>query len=85
MFEDSLPTEKLKLYRKGFHNENGVVSKFDYEYEVIEFDNKMPLNEEQKHFYESVANKTKPLTDGVHAYEVLKILVEASENLKKGY
>lgn len=83
VFEDSLPAEKLKLYKKGFHTENGVVAKFDHEYEVVEFENKMPLNEEQKHFYDAVINDTKPLTDGIHAYEVLKILVEATEALKK--
>lgn len=82
VFEDSLPDEKLKLYKKGFHNEDGVLSKFDHEYEVIEFDKKMPLNEEQLHFYNAVQNDERPITDGVHAYEVLKILVDATESLK---
>jgi len=83
VFEDSLPDEKLKLFRKGFRNEDGVVAKFDYEYEVVEFDKKMPLAEEHLHFYDCVARNKKPLTDGVHAYEVLKILVDATNSLKK--
>jgi len=83
VFEDSLPSEKLKLYKKGFRNDDGVLAKFDYKYEVIDFENKMPLGEEQIHFYNAVINNTKPLTDGVHAYEVLNILVEATKALKK--
>lgn len=82
VFEDSLKTEKLKFFPKGFKEVNGVIEKFDADYEVIEFDNIMPLAEEQKHFYESIENNTTPRTDGKHALEVLEILSKATEQIK---
>lgn len=81
VFEDSLPAEKLKFYKKGFQKVEGVLEKFDFDYEVVEFANKMPLEEEQKHFFDCVINNKTPLTDGKHALEVLKILEESQKNL----
>lgn len=83
VFEDSLKTEKLKFFPKGFKEVDGVIEKFDADYEVIEFENKMPLTEEQKHFYLSIENNTTPRTDGKHALEVLEILDEATKKLKE--
>jgi len=82
VFEDSAKTEKLKFYKKGFQSVNGSIEKFDSDYEVVDFENKMPLTEEHKHFYDSVLNNTTPLTDGRHAFEVLKILEQATNSLK---
>ena len=82
VFEDSLKTEKLKFYKKGFENKDGVIEKFDADYEVIEFESKMPLAEEQIHFYESIENNTTPRTDGKHALEVLEILSIATKRIK---
>ena len=81
VFEDSLEKEKLKFYKKGFQKVEGVLEKFDFDYEVVEIDNKMPLAEEQKHFFDCVENKNEPLTDGKHAVEVLRILEESQKNL----
>jgi UDP-2-acetamido-3-amino-2,3-dideoxy-glucuronate N-acetyltransferase len=81
VFEDSAKSEKLKLYHKGFVNEEGKIEKFDADYEVVEIENKMPLTEEQIHFYKSIVNDTTPRTDGQHALEVLRILSEASIKL----
>jgi len=83
VFEDSLKNEKLKFYKKGFEFKNGSIEKFESEYEVIEFPNKMPLQEEHLHFYDCVLNNKQPLTDGKHAWEVLKILEQATASLKK--
>ena len=82
VFEDSASTDKLKLYEKGFKKVNGNFEKFDNEYQVIEFESKMALTEEQIHFYESIQNDTIPRTDGKHAFEVLKILNQATDSLK---
>ena len=82
VFEDSIKTEKLKLYEKGFKKVNGSYEKFDNEYKVIEFENKMPLTEEQLHFYDSIINDTQPRTDGKHAFEVLQVLNKATESLR---
>ena len=81
VFEDSLKTEKLKFYRKGFRVVNGTPEKFDSDYEVICFDEAKPLEEEQKHFINCILNNTQPLTDGRHAVEVLKILEKATESM----
>ncbi|MDD5360615.1 MAG: Gfo/Idh/MocA family oxidoreductase [Ignavibacteria bacterium] len=83
VFEDSLKTEKLKYYRKGFNIIDGEVEKFDSDYEVIPFENKQPLEEEQKHFFDCVINNLTPRTDGHHAKEVLEILEIAQSKLKR--
>jgi UDP-2-acetamido-3-amino-2,3-dideoxy-glucuronate N-acetyltransferase len=83
VFEDSLKKEKLKFYKKGFKEIDGAIEKFDADYEVVEFENTMPLAEEQKHFYESILNNTMPRTDGKHALEVLEILDKATKKLKE--
>jgi len=82
VFEDTLKNEKLKFYKKGFKNIDGAIEKFDSDYEVINFDNVQPLEEEQKHFFDCVINNKKPRTDGISALEVLKILEEAGRVMK---
>ena len=84
VFEDSAPKDKLKFYPKRFNNKNGIIEKFDGEFEVIIHDEKQPLVEEQRHFCESILNDTQPLTDGKHALEVLEILKRAEESMKRG-
>ena len=83
VFEDTLKTEKLKFYKKGFINKNGIIEKFESEYKAVELEEKLPLTEEHLHFYDCVINDKEPLTDGNHAYDVLKILVEATNSLKE--
>jgi UDP-2-acetamido-3-amino-2,3-dideoxy-glucuronate N-acetyltransferase len=74
VFEDSLKNEKLKFYKKGFNVVNGSIEKFESEYEVINFPEKAPLEEEQKHFFDCVINDKTPRTDGEHAKDVLDVL-----------
>ena len=83
VFEDSAPKDKLRYYPKRFSNVSGVISKFDGEYEAIEYDEKQPLMEEQIHFAESIRKNQRPLTDGRHALEVLEILEKAERSLKE--
>jgi UDP-2-acetamido-3-amino-2,3-dideoxy-glucuronate N-acetyltransferase len=82
VFEDSLKTDKLKYFHKGFRNVNGSLQKFDGDFEIVEIENLPPLSEEQKHFFESIIHDRQPLTDGVHALEVLEILEKAQFCLK---
>lgn len=82
VFEDSIKTDKLKFFPKGFTVDGGKVSKFDGEYQSIPFIDAQPLAEEHKHFYKCIAEGTEPLTNGVHALEVLRILEQAQERLK---
>lgn len=81
VFEDSLKSEKLKFYKKGFNVVGDSIEKFESEYEIIEFPDKQALEEEQIHFYNSVLNNTNPKTDGYHARDVLEILENAQTNL----
>jgi UDP-2-acetamido-3-amino-2,3-dideoxy-glucuronate N-acetyltransferase len=83
VFEDSLKTEKLKYYRKGFNLVNGEPEKFESEYEVINFPEKAPLEEEQLHFFDCIVNNKTPRTDGVHAKEVLEVLEIAQNRLNE--
>jgi UDP-2-acetamido-3-amino-2,3-dideoxy-glucuronate N-acetyltransferase len=84
VFEDSAQTEKLKFYPKGFQRVEGMLQKFEGNYEVVPFDAAPPLAEEHRHFYSSVLNNTKPLTDGAHALSVLEILELAQRRLRHG-
>lgn len=81
VFEDTLKENKLKFYKKGFTNTNGIIEKFDSEFENIEFVNNQPLEEEQKHFFKSILTNTKPVSDGQNALDVLEILEKASIQL----
>lgn len=83
VFEDSLKTEKLKFYKKGFNIVDGEIEKFDSDYEVVGYESLQPLEEEQKHFFECVLKGKTPRTDGLHAKEVLEILEKAQSNLRK--
>jgi UDP-2-acetamido-3-amino-2,3-dideoxy-glucuronate N-acetyltransferase len=83
VFEDSLAKDKLKFYPKRFDSINGMIEKFDGEFEVIPYEEREPLAEEQRHFCESIVNDTKPLTDGEHALQVLEILCKAERSMKE--
>ncbi|MGZ8887635.1 MAG: Gfo/Idh/MocA family oxidoreductase, partial [Nitrososphaeraceae archaeon] len=83
VFEDSISQNKLKYYPKGFTKINQQLTKFEGDFETIDFDNLSPLEEEQKHFFDSIINNQEPLTNGTHALEVLKILEEAQKRLHK--
>lgn len=82
VFEDSIKSEKLKFYPKGFRNVDGVLQKFEANYQAISFDETQPLAEEQKHFFSSIENNSSPITDGHHAVEILEILEAAQAKLK---
>jgi UDP-2-acetamido-3-amino-2,3-dideoxy-glucuronate N-acetyltransferase len=84
VFEDSAKIEKLKFYPKGFQRVEGMLQKFEGNYEVVPFDAAQPLAEEHRHFYDSVLHNTTPLTDGAHALSVLKILEQAQRRLRHG-
>lgn len=81
-FEDTLKTEKLKFYKKGFKINDGNIEKFDADFEAVEFGDAQPLAEEQKHFFECILKNLKPRADGRHALEVLEVLERASNKLK---
>ncbi len=81
VFDDVIKEGKLKFYPKGFSVKDGGLEKFESEEEILEIETVQPLAEEQKHFYKSIMENTKPLTDGLHALQVLQILEEAQRKL----
>lgn len=81
VFEDSSPGDKLKFFRKGYSRVNGLLEKFDGEFESVYFEEEEPLAVEQKHFFKCVESGQTPLTGGDHAIEVLEILEEAGRKL----
>ena len=83
VFEDNLKQNKLRFYPNGFQDSNGRYEKFEGDYEVIDYDSSQPLANEQKHFFDAVLQKTKPLSDGQHALEVLDILEKAQSRLRR--
>lgn len=83
VFEDSLPSEKLKLYSKGFVNAKGKIEKFDSGFEAVAIEQSQPLYNEQMEFFNSVLEKRKPLSNGDEALRVLRILFECGNSLLK--
>ncbi len=81
VFDDTVEKDKLKFYRKGFQKTPNGVEKFDGAYEVLPLSECQPLAEEHKHFYNAIINDTQPLTDGLHALEVLEILELATKRM----
>jgi len=58
-----------------------MLTKFEGDFETINFGNHSPLMEEQRHFFNCIINNKEPLTNGNHALDVLKILEEAQKKL----
>ena len=77
-FEDSKEEKPLTLYSKKIDLVNGIPEKIDGPKELIEYNDKMPLEAELEYFI----NTKKPLiSNGENGLDVVKILVEASKQL----
>jgi len=83
VFEDSAPENKLIFYKKGFRKVGDKLEPFNEASEIITYENHPPLMEEQKHFFDCILKGTRPLSDGIHAVEVLHILESAQKGLGK--
>ena len=78
-FEDSAEGKPLTLYSKKIDLVNGIPEKIDGPKEIIEYDDKMPLEAELEYFI----NTKKPLiSNGENGRDVVRILVEASKHLE---
>ena len=82
-FEDSSEGKPLKLYAKKFDIEQGIPEKIDGPVTLIEYEQKMALTEELQYFVDHLDQEKPAISNGQHAYEVIKILVEASKQLEK--
>ena len=60
----------------------GVPEKMDGPIEIIPFEQKIPLTEELLYFTERLGTEKPEIGNGKYALDVIKILVEASEQLE---
>ena len=88
-YDDNEPSEKIKVYDKGvdldFTKEDFYKLKILYrvgDMRAPKLEGHEALTLETSHFVDCVLNRTKPLTDGISALEVVKILVAAQKSLK---
>lgn len=77
IFDDMLPTEKVKVFDKGV-NEGEPLTLRDGEVFSPELDTTEPLKLECQHFLDSINNKTKPVSDGQNGLDVTKVMLEIS-------
>ena len=82
-FEDSDDSKPLKLYSKKYDlRNNGVPEKIDGPVEIIEYKKKMPLTEQLNYFVNNL-DKQINISNGKHAINVTRILVNASNKLQQ--
>ena len=85
LFDDTHPTEKLKLFREYLDFNGKFPIPVKDKFEVIDLDtNKSPLLIECEHFRDCILNKTKPITDGEEGLRVLHVLNKLQESLDCG-
>jgi predicted dehydrogenase len=89
VYDDVAAEEKLKIYDKRVdairHTETYGEFQFAYHYGSVMSPHvrfEEPLRVECRHFLESVANRTAPLTDGVSGTRVVKVIEAAQESLR---
>jgi len=80
-FDDSIEDKPLKLYSKKFKMSEGIPKKFDGPVKNLSYKRKMPLTEELKYFVNHLNGDEINISNGKHAIDVTKILVQASEQL----
>ena len=82
-FEDSLEGKPLKFYSKKYDLISGVPEKIDGPVERISYEKKMPLIAELEYFIEHFNGEKLKIANMYNGLDVIKILVEASKELKK--
>ncbi len=90
VYDDVEPLEKIKIYdarvdRPPHYN---TFAEFTYSYHygdiyVPYVKQEEPLKVETQHFLDSIKNGTKPLTDGHHGMELVRILEASSESIRQ--
>jgi UDP-2-acetamido-3-amino-2,3-dideoxy-glucuronate N-acetyltransferase len=80
-FDDSTKEKEIHFYNKRIDFENGVPVKVEEPDETIEYEKKMPLEEELKYFVEHL-DSTIEINTGENGLEVVRVL-EAVENMIK--
>ncbi len=81
-FEDSLDGSPLKYFDKKVEINNGTPIHIDNDYKEIVYDKKKPLKEELKYFVKQLKSKVINKSNGKHALDVTKILLEANKQIQ---
>ncbi len=84
VFDDTEPTEKLRLYAHEISWREGMPVPVKAEAELVDFDRTEPLRAECLHFLHCVATRERPLTDGQEGLRVLAALSALQESLDRG-
>ena len=84
VFDDVSKDRKLVIYDQGIDWVNGEPTPRKNEGEVVALDAAEPLREEALHFLQSVAQRSRPLTDGASGLQVLQVLQSAQRSLSLG-
>lgn len=96
VYDDTEPTEKIKIFDKGVTLEKNKLPKDEYystwegfklvyrrgETEAPVLDNKEPLNVMCRHFAECIESNKKPLSDGLSGLRVVQVIEAIQESLK---
>ncbi len=80
-FEDSVNGKPLKLYSKKIDIISGLPEQIDGPVENINYENKMPLEQELKYFLKHLEKEKPKVSNIYHGREVVKILTEATSQI----
>jgi UDP-2-acetamido-3-amino-2,3-dideoxy-glucuronate N-acetyltransferase len=84
VFDDTRPTGKLRVHDKGFHWSDGMPVPRSESEAVLEIADAEPLRVECEHFLSCVSQRTTPLTDGMSALSVLRVLEASQRSMDQG-
>lgn len=90
VFDDTEPTEKIKIYDKGVNAGQDYSTYGEYlslrtgDIVIPNIDTSEPLGLECRHFLDAVRNRTTPRSDGRSGLEVLRILEAAQQSMDSG-
>jgi predicted dehydrogenase len=89
-FDDVHPTEKLKIYDKGYDRPPAFTQYGEYltvrqgDIHIPHVDMSEPLDIEARHFVTCVQERATPLTDAVHGAQIVHVLDAAQRSLASG-
>jgi predicted dehydrogenase len=90
VFDDTQPTEKIKVYDKGADTVQDYTTYGEYinlrtgDIVIPKVDTREPLGRECSHFLESVRTRKPPRSDGESGLDVLRILEAAQKSMDSG-
>jgi predicted dehydrogenase len=89
VYDDTEPSEKVRLYDKGIDHDDTKPDPFFPKYRsgdvlIPAISNSEALAAEAKHFIDCIHGKAKPMVSGADGLAMVKILEAADESLRKG-